>query len=426
MKLYLFFVLHLASALPGGAVDARLTVGTVGNYAVKRNPSLAAARFRIEEARGRLLQSGRLTNPELELEFRRSHDYREHALGIAFMQKFPVTSRLRLEKAVSRAELAAAEAEVRDAERKLRAQVEISAVKLVALQQQRDLREKQLTNSREAAEATLKRAAVGEGSTVDATQFEVETHQLETERLQLDVERAGLLAELRPQLGLSAKDTLVISGALPEPAALPSSQPNVSDRPDVVAARHMAVAAAHSAALARENRYEDFEIGVLAEIGREEDEPEGLMTEGMAGVRLTLPLPFWNKNEGRIQETRAAAARAVKETDARIVEARGEAQGARAEMAALARVVNEMDDKLLPKARDLEGRLRQIYAAGQGTLTDTLRATERRLQLESRRLDAVRDYHLARVRYDAAVGKSRSNNSLSEQNSAKIIKSKTP
>ena len=45
---------------------ARFTIESAGSYALAHNPDLAAARFSIEEARARLLGSGRLSNPELE------------------------------------------------------------------------------------------------------------------------------------------------------------------------------------------------------------------------------------------------------------------------------------------------------------------------------------------------------------------------
>jgi cobalt-zinc-cadmium efflux system outer membrane protein len=403
MKLSILIL--FGSALLAQSAEVRLTPVTAGERAVQKNPALAAARFKIEEARGRLTQSGRLANPDLEFEFRHMSNSGEGVGSVAFMQKFPVTHRLRLEKAVSRAELAAAEAEVRDAERKLRATAQALAIKILALQEQRELRGKQLQNSREAADVTLKRAAVGEASTADAAQFELEAQQLDVERLQLDVERVALLGELRSLIALRSSDNLSIAGELPSPAKLPAANPEVTGRPDVIAAKHMAEAARQSVALARENKWEDFGAGLVAEVDRSEDVPEGLSTDLMLGFRITMPLPIWNRNEGKIQESIAAAGRAQKETEARVVEARGEAHAARSEMAALARVISDMDEKLLPKSRDLESRLRQIYAAGQGMLTDVLRATERRLMLESRRLDALRDYHLARSRYAAAVGK---------------------
>ena len=133
-------LLFLTCAASAWAGSVSLSVEGAADYALKRNPTLAAARLRIEEARGRLQQSGRLSNPELELDFTRNTVGPEGSAGIAFTQRFPLTARLRHEKAVSRAELAAAEAEVRDAERKLAAEVRIAAVKLLALGGQRELR----------------------------------------------------------------------------------------------------------------------------------------------------------------------------------------------------------------------------------------------------------------------------------------------
>jgi hypothetical protein len=133
-----------------------------------------------------------------------------------------------------------------------------------------------------------------------------------------------------------------------------------------VAARHTAEAAEQSATLAIKNKWEDFGAGLVTEAERKTDEPEGLVNDYMIGFRISLPLPFWNKNEGRIQETRAAAQRAHKEVEARVVEAAGEAAGARGEMAALANVIADMDDQLLPKARDLETSSAKFTRQGRG------------------------------------------------------------
>lgn len=387
------------------AIAADVPLSSVGDYVRRHNPSLAAARYRIEEARGRLTQTGRRSNPEIEFDFQHMPDFREGAVGVSLMQKFPLTNRLSLEKAVGSAELAAAESEVRDEERKLIGAAEVAAVKFVALNSHRALREKQLANSRASAEITTKRAAAGEASTVDAAQLQLESQQLVTELLLLDSERATLLGELRPLLGIRAGGALSITGSLPAPAALPSARPDVSRRADVVAAGHAAEAARQSADLARANKWEDFGVGLMAERSRSMDAPEGLTLETMIGVKFSFALPFWNKNEGRIAETTAALQRATKEIEARKIAASGEASGARGEMAALAKVIGELDTNLIPKARAIEEQLRQFYAAGQGTLPDILRATERRIAIESRRVDALRDYHIARVRHHAATGR---------------------
>ena len=392
--------LTVAGAL---AAPPSFTLDSVASRVRAANPDLAAARLRIAEARGRLVQSGRLSNPEVEFGYNRNTaNPREHTLGVALLQRFPVTARLRFEKAVSQAQLAAAEAEVADVERKLIAQARTVAVKLVALRGQRELRAKQLANSREQSTFLLKRAETGEASVTDAAQVDLEARMLDADLLQLRVEETTLLGELRPLLGLAGADALSVDGDLSAPTAPSGSQ---VDRPDVQAAQHTATAAQAQAAKERASRFEDITLGLVYERERAEDAPEGLRTDQMLGVKFNIPLPIWNNNAGRIQEAEAAAQRAAREVEAKRFEAGAETDAARAEMAALGKLLAEFDASLLPKATELEERLRQSYAAGQSPLIETLRARDRRLQLQRQRLDALRDYHLARVRYEAATGR---------------------
>ena len=330
----------------------------------------------------------------------------EGAVGVTVMQKFPLTARLRLEKAITRAELAAAEAEVRNAERKLTADVRTAAVKLLALGGQQALRTRQLGNSRELSGFTRRRLETGEASLVDASLVDLEAQQLQTEVLQLDVERTTLLGELRPLLGVAAADTPVIAGSLPGVGEVPGRP--AAARPDFEAAQSMAEAARQSVALARAQRWQDIGVGLNVSEERTEDAPEGFRRDTFLGLRFSLQLPLWNNNAGRIQEATAAASRANMEIDALALTISAEAAGARDAMAVLAKLVTSLDRDLLPKASQIEEQLRANYTTGQTALTDVLRARDRRLLIERQRLDALRDYHLARVRHDAAVGRTMS------------------
>ena len=402
LKFQLIACLLAAAAVAG---DIRLTLESAPAYAMRHNPALAAARLRIEEARGRLHQAGRLANPEIELELNRNIRAPEGAVAVAFMQKFPLTARLRLEKAVTRAELAAAEAEVRNAERKLAAEVSTASVKLLGVDAQKALRERQLGLSRELSTFTQKRVEVGEASLVDASLVELEAQQLQTEVLQLDAERAMLIGDLRPLLGMSVGDVPVIAGTLPPTGRLPSRGANLSQRPDYAAAQSSAEAARQSAALARAQKWDDIGLGLNATGERSEDAPEGFQRETFVGFRLTLPLPLWDDNSGRVQEATAAAVRAEKEIDALALTINAEARAARDTMAVLAKLLTSLNGDLLPKASLIEEQLRTSYSTGQTALTEVLRARDRRLLIERQRVDALRDYHLARIRHDAAIGR---------------------
>lgn len=391
-----------AFAFPADAREVSLTIDSAVAQAIRHNPALAAARLRIEEARGRLDGAGRRPNPELEWELSQNVRSLEHGVGVAWMQKFPRTARLALEKAVSRAELAAAAAEVSDAERRLAGEVRTAAVALLALEKERGLRQQQIVNSDELATFLTKRVQTGEAAAVDAAQVELESKQLSTQILMLNVEKETLLGTLRPLLGVS--DAVTITGTLTEPGELPAKGAALSARGDYRAAQANAEAARQGVELAKANKWEDITVGATLSHDRTEDAPDGLERDTTIGFKVNIPLPLYNKNEGKIREALATAKRTEKEITAVAAQARAEAAAARAEMSALARIIAEIDDKLIPAAKQIEEQLRTNYAAGLTPLPEVIRARGKRFELEAQRLDAVRDYHLARAKHTTATG----------------------
>jgi len=396
-------LLLLVCAASARAGTLSLSVDGSAQYALKHNPALTAARLRIDEASGRLHQSGRLPNPELGLDLTRHTAGPEHSAEISFTQRFPITARLRHERTVSRAELAAAEAEFRDAQRKLAAEVRSAAVKLLTISGQRSLRTQQLDNSRNLSEFLIKRVATGEASAVDASQVDLESRQIQLEKLMLNADEAVLLGELRPLLGVSANEHINITGSLPNPAPPPPPARSLL-RPDIIAAQHRATAANAFVREQQARRWEDISVGASFSRDRTVDEPMGTETERIVGFRFSLPLPLWNDNSGRILEARAAASRAAAELDATRLSASAQSTAARSAMNSYAALLAELDSKVLPAASQIEDQLRNSYTSGQTPLTEVLRARTRRLDLQRQRLDALRDYHLARIRHDAAIG----------------------
>jgi outer membrane protein, heavy metal efflux system len=397
-----FLFLLLASA--EGLHAVTLSLEETPSYAERHNPQLKAAALRIDEARARVLGAGRRQNPELDFEFAQNARMPERSFALGFMQRFPVTDRLQLEIRVTRAQLAAAEAEVRDARRKIANEARLAAIKYVALDAQRELREEQIRNSKEQADFVRKRVGTGEASAVDSTQVELDVKQLSIEVLQLETERATISGELRSLLGVPARETVRVTGKLSAPGKIPGLASGSVNRPDVEAARHTIAAARESISLARARAWEDVGAGIHALAERTEDAPDGFSNDFFLGFRVNVPLPFWNRNEGGIAEAQATAARLEKELAALNFAVRSEAEAARGEMRAFAELIADMDAQLLPQAATLEEQLRSSYVTGQAPLTEVLRARARRLELSQRRLDALRNFHLARARWDAAVG----------------------
>lgn len=380
-----------------------VSLKSIPDRVIKQNPSLAAARYRIAEAQGRHHQSGRRSNPELEIDFAHNAYFNEGEVNIGITQRFPVTNRLALEKAVSLTALKGAQAEVRNVERQLIAESKQILIKTLAIRKQKQLLKQQAEVAQQLADYISQAAAKGEGSILDAGQAKLEAALFANQIRQLDAEAAALTGSLKPLLGMSVSEPLAISGSLPEIPA-PQRSLNASQRPDLHAANFAIQEASEAAALERARCREDIELSLSGGVGRSEDAPEGFETEAQFSIGVKIPLPFWNKNEGAIQEADARKLRREKEATALVSEIRHEAATAHAEMSEWAKLSAEISTTLLPLAQNQADIANQAYREGQGDLQSTLRTREQLLQLASSRLNALRDFHLAKTRYDAALG----------------------
>jgi len=327
-----------------------VTPGNIADRVRSQNPDLAAARLRIQEAIGRMTQSGRLANPELEIGLEHNARFREGRFEAGISQRFPVTDRLRLEKQMTRTAVEAAEAEVRDIERQLAAKARAALVNILATRQRRELLREQADVAREFAAFLAEIAAKGEGSPLDAGQARLEAASLAAELRQLEAAETAFSGELKPLLGMTPGDALHVSGTLAAPGHAAATV-DPAKRPDYQAAMLDAQAAGTSVTLEQARRYEDVEAGFFAAAERMEDAPIGYKNEAIVGLRLKIALPFWNKNEGAIQEAEARHQRKQLEAATLARGIRLEAQAARAEMDEWQQLVAEIDT-LLPLASE--------------------------------------------------------------------------
>lgn len=384
---------------------ATFTPDSAIRHALAGNRDLAAARLLIAEAEARLEQGGQLSNPELETELRPNTNGREGVFALGVTQRFPLTARLRLERAVSRAEVAAAAAEVRVAERQLAVQTALTIADWLALSAQRQVRQRQLTNSTELARSAKAAAQLGEGSSVEARELELEAAQLVTQLRQLEREQAGRLATLRQLLGLADIEPLELTGSLPSPVAAPVSAAGLTTaRPELHLAEAHLETARHAVELARAQRWQDVGIGLVGEVQRTEDVPAGRRNDGFVGIRVSVPLPFWNRNQGRIREAGIVAERRKLEQEALAARLQNEMATIRSQLAANLAVENDLVETQLPIARQIEEQLARLREQGQANFTDLARARERRLQLELSQVEARRDVLRAHLQLQTALG----------------------
>jgi cobalt-zinc-cadmium efflux system outer membrane protein len=368
-----------------------------------QNPDLAAARLRINEALGRMKQAGRLSNPELETSFEHNPRFREGRFEVGISQRFPVTERLRLEKQISVNQLKSAEAEVRDVERQLIAHAKAAVVEVLAIRQSRELLKKQMELASRFSESLVAAAEKGEGSALDAASAGLEAAGISAKLRQLDAEEAGAIGVIKPLLGMAPGTSISVSGELPLPV-IPSDGVNPERRPDFQIAMLDVDAARQGIALQQALQHDDLEAGLFAAAERAEDAPDGFDNEAIIGLRFRIPLPLWNKNVGAIDEARAKHERRKLEATALARNIRLEAESDHAQMSEWAKLVRELDETLLPLAEKQTKAADDAFSHAQTDIQTVIRSREKSLQLAAARLDAIREFHLARIRHEATRG----------------------
>jgi len=394
-----FLPATLLLAATASASALTLSLSEIGPRVRAAHPSLRAARLAVEEARGRQLGAGRRANPTVGAEFRNESRVSPREGIFSIDQSFPVTGRLKLEKTLTSQLVTAAELEVRDAERRMIAEAQSLAVQVLSLNQQRTLRQQQTALATKLSEFVQSRAKAGEISALDAAQSQVDAQRLQMETRKLETESQRLQGSLKPILNLDPDDSLTISGELPS-LSIPEHGKSLIQRADYQLAQTKIAAAQTDSELAKAKKWQDVSAGVFG--GPENQNNQGT---GFFGFRLSIPLPLWNKNEGEIAEKAATAERARLESEALSKQIISDAENARKEMLANANLAKETRDSLLPLVIEQTNKLEKAYETGQTDLLTVLRAREQRLQMEAAALDAVRDFHLARIRYEAATGR---------------------
>lgn len=391
-------VLHSAHAQPAVVV----TLHGVADRVRSQNPDLAAARLVIDEAIGRMKGAGRLDNPELQAGPRYHPASSERGIEVVLSQRFPITERLKLEKDLGLTEVESARHEIREVENQLIGKAHAAVVRVLASRQRKALLDGQSKWSAELADLLAAAVKRGEVPALDAGDVRIEGMRVQAEGRRAAVEERQAIGELKPLLGMKPGEPLEIAGALPGLETPDGTAPG--KRPALEVARLAVVAAEKSAAIERARRVGDVTAGVVAAAERSIDEPSGAESEGIIGFEFSIPLPFWNRNEGGIEAAEARAERRRKEVLALRRNVELEAEAARAEMLDWAKIAAEIEQVLMPRAVEQGGLAERSWRAGQADLSGVRRSREQVFQLSASRLDALQDFHLARVRYQTALG----------------------
>jgi len=352
---------------------AELSLNEAIKIAMQNNKDLQTSRYIVDRANARLLQAGLPANPRLELGASSGFLFNngsEYATGVGFSQQFSISGRIARQEDVAQVDVHMASAEVEVAERKLARETAATFYRLVILNKQIQARESLIIVDKKLVKLTRNRLKAAEVSELDLSTARIELARLQQERILLQSRQVRQLVFLNKLLGRPATQSLELDDSLLRIQPLPSlanlQHQALSLRPDL-RVESLGMTRAHAAKeLADAQSWEDWTVGMRVEqsrlsiTGAPQQEADRIL-----GISLSIPLPWRNKNQGRIAEALAAGTQAQARIEALKLSISNAVASSYDEIERLKIALQTYEHDILPAADRNTSLSQQAYSLGQ-------------------------------------------------------------
>lgn len=365
---------------------------------------------------GRLAVEGQLAesraflwnNPELSYQLNRrtapqagtaDQRFREWAMGLS--QTFEIAGQKGHRASAARDDFAAVDAAIAELRHQLRADVEERFVKVLALQRRIAIEHENLKLVENASLAIGKRVVAGEANRIEGNVAKVEAERTRNQLAALDEQLVTVQAELAQLLQLPPDARPEARGELTRAAAYQREAliEQAVQRPQLAALAKRESAARSRLDLERASVYPDVTVGI--NIAR--DGPSDLR-ERVIGMSVSVPIPFFKRNQSGISKALAEVNQAQIERQAgeRDIRAAVLAQWTRHQQ--LITRANRLRNTVLPPLEDNLRLTRIAFQAGEINLTDLLLVNRQVLDGRRDMLEVETELRLAQIALERAAG----------------------
>lgn len=376
-----------------------LSLATATALAEAYSPSVSAARRELEASEAEVRQAGLLPNPELAVLL---EDERRATRTTTAQLNIPLELGGKRAARVAEARRASelAHAGLLGAQAELRAQLLAAFFRVLMAQERVKLAGASAELSARGADATARRVAAGKISPVDETRARVEQAN------------AGLeLADARAELQ-SARQALASFWGSPE---LGHAQVvGELDAPPARADAQQLHAALETAPALEASRLEWERRKATVEVEHSKQVPNLTLNVGakrsnetqitQAVIGVTLPLPLFDRNEGRLQAALSRADKAEDDYRAMRIRLANEARQAASQLALARASAETLKTTILPAAQQAHDAATRGFEAGKFGFLDVLDAQRTLLQARVRYLGVVAGAYQASATLERLLG----------------------
>jgi len=387
-------------------------------YALAHNGELAAVRQAIAEARGRLRQAGLKPNPMLEASGSQAVTSPDRNLMVEVELPLELGGRRKARVSVAQRELEMREAEVRDYERRLAAEVRAKYAEAVAAARNLKFSEELLDLLRNSHQLIRARVELGKSAPLEQNLVWVEVNKADALRIGFESKAEVSLLELKKVIGMAPGEVLRLRGDFaferqPPPQA-EALRLALESRPDLAALR---AAESLAGAQAEQTRVEGkTDASVFANYQRMNFGYDvrgfndagalvpvtGIFHYATFGVRLTLPTR--NKNQGNIEAAAATAEAARRRREFAELVVRNEIAAAYARLELVRAALTVYRDGVREAAARNLDVLRRAYTLGQRNVLDVITEQRRLIEIETGYTDLLKEQLDASIEIERVIG----------------------
>jgi outer membrane protein, heavy metal efflux system len=387
---------------PAGVV----TLAQAQALALLQNPRLAAFGWEVRAREAQILQAGLLPNPEVDVEVENFagsgtlRGFRNTEITILLSQLIELGGKRRTRVRVAALESTLAAWDYETTRIDVLTEVTQAFVKVLSAQERVRLQEDLVRLAEQGLSTVAARVRAGKVSPVEETRFQV---TLSTSRIALDRAQHDLEAARRRLVTTWSGRTPIFAraaGTLDTFSAIPPAErllELITQNPDI--ARWATEMVQRQATLEHEEAQRIPDPTLRGGFRHVRDTGDNALVMG-----VSIPLPVFNRNQGRVLEARYRLAKAGEErrvaeaqVRAALAEAYGELSGAFVEATRL------RNEALLGAQRAFDA-ISEGYRQGKFGLLDVLEAQRTLFEARGRYLEALAAYHQAVAEIERLIG----------------------
>lgn len=359
-------------------------------------------------------RAGLLPNPTLDLEGGTgalTGSSAENNLAIGVSQEFLLAGKRDKRLTVAERELDAYRWQLADRERTLREEVKAVFYDAMLAEQRLKLTDRSIELNRQLLEVTKDRLAAGDIPELEMNLAKVELTR--SEGIRIEVERALLQtrARLFTFMGLPAGETPAISGTLDNGFSLNKNLDDLKQRahgkrPDLKALEAEKARGDADIVLAQSEAIPNLTAGLALKREATSIEVSGVEhkdTDYLIGVKLSMPIPLFDRNQAGVQEARAKRSSTESRLTAATRNVERDVETAYTSVLNAEKVLSLYKSNIIPQLEENLKLTQEAYRLGEVGILSVIQEQKKFFEVSDGYLTALHARQLALVKLESAV-----------------------